>query len=73
MLNEEQFAKYVRDIAETKVWGGQVELKALAKLLGCQIEVIQAEGPTMSIGEEGSQRLTLTYHRHMYQLGKTEL
>lgn len=48
-----------------------MELRALSRLLKAPLEVIQAEGSTMEIGEEfGENRLTVTYHRHMYGLGE---
>jgi OTU domain-containing protein 6 len=35
------------------------------------IEVIQAEGPPVLIGDEfDSAKLTITYHRHYYGLGE---
>lgn len=72
MLSPAQFDKYLADLAETKVWGGQLELKALSQHLNCCIEVVQAEGPPTLIGEELSKggKLILTYHRHMYGLGE---
>eukprot|EP00058_Branchiostoma_floridae_P021957 XP_002607447.1 hypothetical protein BRAFLDRAFT_119252 [Branchiostoma floridae] len=48
------------------------ELQALSRILMCSIEVIQAEGPAIKIGEEYDAKLPiiLTYHRHMYGLGE---
>lgn len=50
----------------------QVELRALATILGRPLGVVQAEGQEeVVVGEEeGGGRLTLTYHRHMYGLGE---
>ena len=72
MLDEAGFEKYVKEMETTKTWGGQVELKALAIFLKLPIEVIQAEGPPIVIGEEFGQKdkLILTYHRHMFGLGE---
>lgn len=73
MLNSEQFEKYLSDLEATKVWGGQIELRALSQHFRCQIEVIQAEGPSVLTGEEfGSDKdkLILTYHRNMFGLGE---
>lgn len=72
MLTEEEFEDYCDKIDKTKVWGGQLEIRALSNLLKCPITVIQATGPD-SI-EQGSEykepALTITYHRHMYSLGE---
>ncbi|XP_066290767.1 deubiquitinase OTUD6B-like [Branchiostoma lanceolatum] len=68
----EEFEDYCNDIANTAAWGGQLELQALSRILKCSIEVIQAEGPAIKIGEEYDTKLPiiLTYHRHMYGLGE---
>jgi len=72
ILTESQFQEYCDQVAHTPAWGGQVELRALSHALKCQIEVIQATGPPMIVGDEypSSPRLTLTYHRHIYNLGE---
>jgi OTU domain-containing protein 6 len=74
VLGAEEFKKYLHNIAHTKAWGGQVELRALSQHLTCPVEVVQAEGPPMVVGEEfagrDSTKLVLTYHRHMYGLGE---
>ena len=72
MLTEPQFKKYCLDIECTSAWGGQVEIRALANVLKIPVEVIQAEGPPIVVGEEfkSQERLVVTYHRHMYGLGE---
>uniref|UniRef100_A0A1B6EJC5 ubiquitinyl hydrolase 1 n=1 Tax=Cuerna arida TaxID=1464854 RepID=A0A1B6EJC5_9HEMI len=72
ILTESQFQEYCDQVADTPAWGGQVELRALSHALKCRIEVIQATGPPMVVGEEypDSHQLTITYHRHMYGLGE---
>ena len=58
-------------MASTPEWGGQVELLALSSILKRPIEVIQAEGAPVVVGEHfSSSRLLLTYHRHAYGLGE---
>lgn len=71
VVDEEQFEKYCKDVANTKLWGGQLELTALSNVLKCPIKVIQASGPSTVQGEnfEGPP-LTLTYHKHLYRLGE---
>jgi len=71
MLSDTEFQAYCNKMASTPAWGGQVELQALATVLKRPIEVIQAEGPAMVVGEQFQQKaLVLTYHRHAYGLGE---
>ncbi|ALC44050.1 CG7857 [Drosophila busckii] len=71
LLNDAEFDKYCKDIADTHAWGGHIELKALSSLLRVPIEVIQAEGPPTLLGQDefGGAPLVICYHRHIYQLG----
>lgn len=70
-VDESQFEKYCKDIANTKVWGGQLELTALSKILKCPIKVIQASAPFTVQGESFTGiPLTVTYHKHLYRLGE---
>jgi len=72
--NEAQFIKYCEDTERTSAWGGQLELRALSQVLRRGIEVVQAEGRVIVIGEEfinsSLEPIILTYHRHMYGLGE---
>lgn len=71
LLNDEQFEKYCQNVAKTKVWGGQLELRALSNVLSSPIKVIQSTGPTTIQGEQfKGTPMTLTYHRHLYRLGE---
>lgn len=72
MLTDEQFEQYCDKIRNTKVWGGQLEIRALSNLLKCPINVIQATGPDcIKQGTEfDGPPLNITYHRHMYSLGE---
>lgn len=74
MFTEPQYFDYCSQVIATTAWGGQVELRALSEALKCGIEVIQAEGPPIIVGETYCQnrepRLVLTYHRNMYSLGE---
>lgn len=71
VVSEEQFLNYCKDVANTKLWGGQLELKALSNILKCPIKIIQANGPPTLQGEtfKGAE-LILTYHRYLYRLGE---
>ncbi|XP_077447367.1 deubiquitinase OTUD6B isoform X1 [Stigmatopora argus] len=67
----EDFEKYCNDVEHTAAWGGQLELQALSKVLQLPIEVLQADSPTIIIGEEqGGEVITLIYMRHAYGLGE---
>ncbi|KAK3603829.1 hypothetical protein CHS0354_042835 [Potamilus streckersoni] len=69
--SHEDFVQYCESLATTTAWGGQVEIQALSKVLKMSIEVVQAEGPLIRIGEEcEGNPLIIIYHRHMYGLGE---
>lgn len=71
VVSEEAFESYCKDVEKTKLWGGQLELKALSNILCCPIKVIQATGPATVQGENfKGPELILTYHRHLYRLGE---
>jgi len=71
MLTDAEYQAYCSKMASTSAWGGQVELQAMATVLRRPIEVIQAEGPPMVVGNHfKSKPLVLTYHRHAYGLGE---
>lgn len=71
IVSEDYFESYCKEVATTKLWGGQLELKALSNIVKCPIKVIQANGPPTLQGEnfEGPE-LILAYHRHLYRLGE---
>nr|XP_026487431.1 deubiquitinase OTUD6B-like [Vanessa tameamea] len=72
MLTDQEFEEYCDKIKNTKVWGGQLEIRAISNCLKCPLTVIQASGPEAI--EQGTefpgQPLTISYHRHMYSLGE---
>lgn len=71
MYTADQFEKYCSDVAETAAWGGQLELRALTHLLQFPIAVLQADSPSIIIGEEYSKPpITLVYMKHAYGLGE---
>lgn len=71
VVSEEQFESYCKDVATTKLWGGQLELRALSNIFNSPIKVIQAAGPPTLQGESfKGPELILTYHRHLYRLGE---
>ncbi|XP_057573620.1 OTU domain-containing protein 6A [Hippopotamus amphibius kiboko] len=69
--SRDDFLSYCDDIVSSEAWGGQLELRALSHVLKTPIEVIQAESPTIVIGEEYRKRpLTLVYMRYSCILGE---
>ncbi|KAG9510442.1 Deubiquitinase OTUD6B, partial [Fragariocoptes setiger] len=43
-MSEQEYKKYCSNITNTKTWGGQIEITALAEVLARPIHVFQAEG-----------------------------
>ncbi len=70
---EEPLESYVKTIRETGEWGGHLEILALAKAYGVDINVLQADGKVAKI-ECGSKSSTvalwLAYYHHNYGLGE---
>jgi OTU domain-containing protein 6 len=65
------FDEYCQKIATTPVWGGELELKAMSDALNITIEVIQANGPKILIGDSKvKDKLIITYHRLMLGAGE---
>lgn len=50
LVSDREFEVYCDKIANTKTWGGHLELKALSNILKVPIEIIQAEGSSIQIG-----------------------
>lgn len=50
LVSDKEFEVYCDKIANTKTWGGHLELKALSNILKVPIEIIQAEGSSIQIG-----------------------
>lgn len=72
-MSENEFEAYCNKVEKTTAWGGQIELRALSDALKYPIEVIQAVGPPMTVGEQylaSKKPLIVTFHRHLYRLGE---
>jgi OTU domain-containing protein 6 len=77
---EEPLDSYTRKIKLTAEWGGQLELQAIARAYGVNINVIQGDGRIEKIEagdmdgieeEERNKRIIwLAYYRHTYGLGE---
>ncbi|MBN3305646.1 OTU6B Deubiquitinase, partial [Amia calva] len=71
MYTADEFERYCSEVANTAAWGGQLELRALTHVLQTPIEVIQADSPTIIVGEEYKKdTVTLVYMRHAFGLGE---
>ncbi|CAH8568757.1 unnamed protein product [Schistosoma rodhaini] len=66
------FEQYCDNIEKTSTWGGQIEIRALSTMLQLPIEILQAEGVSLIIGEEFSEQppITIVYHRYAFALGE---
>lgn len=71
LYNDDEFNDFCDRLEKTSEWGGQAEIRALSEVLQRPIEVIQADGPSVTVGDQfTSQPLRLVYHRHKYGLGE---
>lgn len=71
MFTADEFEKYCSDVESTAAWGGQLELRALTEALKLPIEIVQADAPVITIGEEYKKPpVVLVYMRHAYGLGE---
>jgi OTU domain-containing protein 6 len=68
------FEAYCAALEGTAVWGGHVEIEALARALKTPVTVYTAGMPTLEVGEEykeeGRAGVTLCYLRHAFGLGE---
>ncbi|CAG7919764.1 unnamed protein product [Penicillium olsonii] len=75
---EEPLESYTRKIKLTAEWGGQLELQAIARAYGVEINVVQSggrmekieSGETFDEEEKRNRVIWLAYYRHTYGLGE---
>lgn len=70
---EEPLDSYVLKIRDTGEWGGHLEILALAKAYGVDINVLQGDGKVENIGcgiPEKPRTLWLAYYHHSFGLGE---
>jgi OTU domain-containing protein 6 len=70
---EEPIDQYTSKIKDTTEWGGQLELQAIARAYGVNINVLQADGRIEKIvsgGDAENGSIWLTYYRHSFGLGE---
>eukprot|EP01083_Nonionella_stella_P090909 254084_1 len=73
ILTPDAFVEYCSKLVDGEpiVWGGQLEIKALACSLGHQICVYSATSPPLFMGDsvESPEILNISFHQHIYSLG----
>jgi OTU domain-containing protein 6 len=77
---EEPLDEYTKKIRLTAEWGGQLELQAIARAYGVEINVLQGDcrvekiepGEVDEIDDDGKRKrkIWLAYYRHTYGLGE---
>ena len=60
---------YANEVENTARLGGEVEIIALARHFGVNINVIQAQQETLKFEEQNTSRLYLSRYQHLYSLG----
>lgn len=70
--DDERFKMYCDELRNEAVWGGQVELRAMAECLGTEIEVYAADIPVVKMGQtaDSTPVLRVSFHRHYLGLGE---
>lgn len=68
--DSERFGAYCERIRTETVWGGQVELRAVAEFLNVCIEVYAVGLPIVKMGDETQPVLRVSYHRKYFGLGE---
>ncbi|GAO46767.1 cysteine proteinase [Saitoella complicata NRRL Y-17804] len=65
--------EYTKEIEETPVWGGQMEILALSRALKVPVEVVQMGAPVIKVDvedeEDVGEPMRLAYYKHKYGLG----
>lgn len=75
MYTDAEYEAYCDEVTRDGIWGGEIELRALAHLYGVQISVVQGncEAVVYDGAGEGAaekRKLVLCYHRHQLSLGE---
>lgn len=69
----DNFLEYCNKVKSTGLWGGQIELEALSRVLDIPIVVIQAEGPQLTFNTDSNSNqdpIYLSFHRYAFSLGE---
>lgn len=74
LMSKQDFENYCSRIANTKDWGGHLELTAISELTNKPIKIFQASSkkPIVIEPAKGSSRepIVLSFHKHLYHLGE---
>ncbi|KAG5355277.1 OTU domain-containing protein 2 [Yarrowia sp. C11] len=63
--------EYTKELEETAIWGGDLEILALARVYDCPISVLMSGRPVHRVNDEGAkEELKLVYYKHSYGLGE---
>lgn len=63
--------QYASEMETTAVWGGELEILALAHVFNCPIRIIMSGRADHVVNENGSKpELKLIYYKHTYALGE---
>ncbi|KAK9464321.1 hypothetical protein V1512DRAFT_268601 [Lipomyces arxii] len=60
---------YTAKLESTPMWGGDLEIMALAKVYGVTVGVVVSGGPVMTINDGEGVKMMLAYYKHSYGLG----
>lgn len=70
-LTMREIEPYCDELENTAVWGGDMEILALAKVYDCPISVLFSGRSSLKVNEDGSQpELKLGYYKHSFGLGE---
>ncbi|SGY88782.1 BQ5605_C137g13406 [Microbotryum silenes-dioicae] len=75
LMTPEEYENYCATVENTAEWGGEPEIRALAKHYNVQIHVLQAGTDLLKVGEDDlplgpAGPIRISYHRKMYGLGE---
>ncbi|ANB11266.1 Otu2p [Sugiyamaella lignohabitans] len=70
-LTMREIGPYCEELETTAIWGGDMEILALANVYDSCISVMFSGRSTLKVNEEGSQpELKLVYYKHSFGLGE---
>jgi OTU domain-containing protein 6 len=69
MAENREVDEYTQELETTAMWGSDMEILALSRLLDLRTTVVQADS-TVTINEDGTKPIFLGYFRHSYGLGE---
>lgn len=70
-MSMREIEPYCDEIETTALWGGDMEILALAMVYNCCISVMMSGRPDHKVNEDGTKpELKLAYYKHSYGLGE---